>query len=84
MWIHAENGRKQRSESSCLHDSARKKAKRETKKEMDGLRPKGYALTYWKKAKKKTFLLSRLPGTLSPGRYVSYDTKATSCRRAAV
>ena len=38
-------GEKQRSESSCCHESSRKKTKWETKREMDGLRPKGYAGT---------------------------------------
>ena len=38
VWTHAENGRKQRSES-------RKKAKREIKREMGGWRPKGHADT---------------------------------------
>ena len=45
VWTHAEKGRKQRSESNCWHDNARKKTKGETKREMDGLRPKGYAGT---------------------------------------
>ena len=41
-WTYAENGRKQRSESN---DSARKKTKMQTKREMDRLRPKGHAGT---------------------------------------
>ena len=40
MDTYTENGREQRNESSCWHDSAMKKTKRETKREMDGLRPK--------------------------------------------
>ena len=45
VWTHAENGRKQRIESSCQHDSARKKTKGETKGEMEGFHPKGHAGT---------------------------------------
>ena len=43
--IQSSGRRKQWSESSCWHESARKKTKGETNREMDGLRPKGYAGT---------------------------------------